>query len=504
MEIHDHRSYNQLKVKSIGIDTYKEHAIYMRIDCEICNSEGFTALTRLQVNANGQSIVATLMAVLSDLVHHDEAGLSPEAIKRLGVREGDFISVHHLKPVRSFAYVRGKMYNKSFLDDQLMQIIQDVAKGQYSNIELAAFVTACAGDNLSLPEITALTRAMVSAGSSLSWSSPVVLDKHSVGGLPGNRTSPIVVSIIAAAGFTIPKTSSRSITSPAGTADTMEVITRVDLDIESIKKVVLDTGGCLAWGGAMELSPADDILIAIEKALDIESEGQLVASVLSKKAAAGSTHVVIDIPVGSTAKVRNHDDARRLKQYFHEVGESIGLKVETYISDGSQPVGIGIGPALEARDVLSVLKNEAGAPVDLKHKSAALAGLMLEMVNYSEKGKGKQDAIQFIENGKAYDKFKAICLAQGSFREPFLAQYQFDVTSREAGVISEINNRSLAKVAKLAGAPTSPAAGIEFFAPIGKKVNTGDLLFRIHSESTGEMAYSKEYLDSIEDLITIQ
>lgn len=169
---------------------------------------------------------------------------------------------------------------------------------------------------------------------------------HCVGGLPGNRTTLIVVPIVAAFGLMIPKTSSRAITSPAGTADTMEVLAPVNLDIKKMKKVVEREYGCIVWGGAMSLSPADDILIHIERAIDLDSEGQLVASVLSKKIAAGSTHLVIDIPIGATAKIRSLKTAIKLKKLFDNICLKYNLTIKTIFSHGEQPVGRGIGPAL--------------------------------------------------------------------------------------------------------------------------------------------------------------
>jgi thymidine phosphorylase len=217
-------------------------------------------------------------------------------------------------------------------------------------------------------EMVYLTKAMINAGQQIKWEQPVIFDKHCVGGLPGNRTTPIVVSIVAAAGLIIPKTSSKAITSPAGTADMMETITNVNLSVEEIKAVVNKENACLAWGGGVKISPADDLLIYVEKALDIDSEAQMIASVLSKKAAAGSTDVIIDIPYGKTAKVRSHEEALKLKYYFEVVSEAIGLRITVLITDGSQPVGRGIGPALEALDVLAILNNELDAPQDLKDR----------------------------------------------------------------------------------------------------------------------------------------
>jgi len=196
---------------------------------------------------------------------------------------------------------------------------------------------------------------MIDAGSRLSWPHDIVVDKHCVGGLPGNRTTPIVVAIAAACGLIIPKTSSRAITSPAGTADTMETLTEVSLSLDDMRRVVDREGGCIVWGGSMNLSPADDILIRVERPLDFDSEGQMVASVLSKKLSAGSTHLVIDIPVGPTAKVRSTVMADSLALRLTQVGEALGLTLRVRQTDGTQPIGRGIGPSLEALDVLAVL-----------------------------------------------------------------------------------------------------------------------------------------------------
>lgn len=498
-----HQKY-KLKVKDLGIDTYRENIIFMRADCPVCISEGFTALTRVIVNSNtNNKIIATLNVVKSDIIGDGEVGLSIDAIKRLGVNDGDMIFISHLHPIESLSSVRAKMYGKELDEISYQEIISDIAAGHYSNIEIAAFVTACAGDNLTLNEMTSLTKAMIATGTKMQWGKKIILDKHSVGGLPGNRTTPIIVSILAAAGFTIPKTSSRAITSPAGTADTMETMTPVNLSIYEIRTVVEKEGGCFAWGGAVKLSPADDIMIAVEKALDVDSEGQMIASVLSKKIAAGSTHVVIDIPVGPTAKVRSQEEALKLQYYFKVVSEAIGIHAEIIISDGTQPVGRGIGPSLEALDILAVLQNTVNAPIDLKERAIMLAAVLLNMSKKYEPGTESSVARTILESGEAYKKFRAICEAQGGFKEPTLAKFRFDVLSEINGEVRSIDNRKLARIAKLAGAPKVASAGVLYNAPLGKKINKGDLLFSIYADSNGELEYAKEYLNSLKDLIII-
>jgi thymidine phosphorylase len=330
------------------------------------------------------------------------------------------------------------------------------------------------------------------------------VDKHCVGGLPGNRTTPIVVAVVAAQGLTIPKTSSRAITSPAGTADTMEMLAPVDLDIAAMRRVVEKESGCIVWGGAAGLSPADDILVRVERPLELDSEGQLVASVLSKKAAAGSTHVVVDVPVGPTAKVRSAEAAEFLKKRLEEVGRAVGLSVRVVLTDGAQPVGRGIGPALEARDVLAVLRGEPGAPPDLRGRALALAGMILELSQNVPRGMGVQQAELLLESGQAWRKFQAICEAQGGMRTPPRARHTQPVTAPRAGRVAAIDNRRLSRAAKLAGAPKAPASGVEFLAPLGTVVEKGQPLFVLHAAAHGELHYAEDYVRSQPDIVELR
>lgn len=494
---------NTLKVKRLGINTRQEHIVYMREDCGVCKSEGFEALSRVLVQNGKKSIVATINSVRDSLLQNGEASLSESAWLELNVKEGDRITLSHFSPLESLRMVRAKLFGHSLSKSDFKEIIRDIYKGRFSNVHLAAFVSACVGERLSVEEITFLTEAMVEAGERIDWQQEIVVDKHCVGGLPGNRVTPIVVSIIAAAGLTIPKTSSRAITSPSGTADTMEVMTPVNLSLQKLKEVVTKTNGCIIWGGSVNLSPADDLIIRIERALDIDSEGQMIASVLSKKIAAGSTHVVLDIPVGPTAKVRTQDAAIELKRKLMAVSEAIGLNVKILITDGTQLIGRGIGPALEAKDVLSVLTSPDDAISDLLEKSLLISAAILELTQHCNPGEGIEEARKILYNGKAKDKFFSICDAQGGFREPPTAKHTHEIYSDGTGVIKSIDNRKLSRIAKLAGAPQDPAAGIEIFAKIGSSIAKGDPLYRIHAESKGELEYALSYVESQKDIFEL-
>ncbi|MBL4797783.1 MAG: thymidine phosphorylase family protein [Oleispira sp.] len=501
---------NFLYLTKIGIDTYQHAVVFMRKDCHVCRAEGFNAMTRVRVCTDKKSITATLITVSEDFLSHKQAGLSDVAWKMLGAEEGEVVQFSHAPAVDSMSYVRGKLYGEVFTDQSATAIVEDIKKGNYSDVQLAAFVAACADDRLNLSETIALTRAMVDSGERFYWSQSRVLDKHCVGGLPGNRTTPIVTAIIAANGFTMPKTSSRAITSPAGTADTMETMTPVTLSFEHMKTVVEQQGACLAWGGSVSLSPIDDIVIRIERALDLDSEGQLVASVISKKVAAGSSHVLIDIPVGPSAKVRTHGAAEKLSHHLIETGAALGLHVETIITDGNQPVGRGIGPALEAHDVLAVLRNEKNAPQDLIERALILAARLLKMANQDdERLDNKADdfylglAKRTLESGQAYEKFLTICQAQGGFKEPGVAPYQQTLFAGENGIVSYFNNRFIAKFASLAGAPNAALAGLQMHVRLGDKVERGQALLTLHAQAQGELDYALEFYHSHPEAIQI-
>jgi thymidine phosphorylase len=497
---------NYLYLTKIGIDTYQHAVVFMRKDCDVCRAEGFNAMTRVRVCTDKKSITATLITVSEDFLSHRQAGLSDVAWRMLGAEEGEVVQFSHAPAVDSMSYVRGKLYGEPFTAISCEDIVSDIKNGHYSDVQLAAFVAACADDSLSLQETIYLTQAMVNIGKKFTWPQARVLDKHCVGGLPGNRTTPIVTAIIAANGLVMPKTSSRAITSPAGTADTMETMTNVTLSFNEMHHVVEQHGACLAWGGSVSLSPIDDIIIRIERALDLDSEGQLVASVISKKVAAGSTHVLIDIPVGPSAKVRTHIAAEKLSHQLIATGKALGLSVETIISDGNQPVGFGIGPALEAHDVLAVLRNEKNAPQDLIERSLQLAARLLSMAAIE----GLNDltacyrlAQRTLVSGQAYEKFIEICDAQGGFHEPGYAEFNQILYAQEAGIVSYFNNRFIAKLASLAGAPNSPLAGIKMHVRLGDKVEKGQALLTLHAQAQGVLEYALQFFYSHPEAIQI-
>jgi thymidine phosphorylase len=489
-----------MRVRRLGVDTYQESVVYLNRESALCRSLGFEAHSRVQVCNGEHCIVATVNVVTGDWLDASTAGLSDIAWRRIGARDGDQVTIAYARPADSTSDLRSKVFGHALDRAQYERLLRDAIDGNLSEIELAAFIAACARPGFDLTENIALTEAMVNVGERIEWPRSPVLDKHSVGGLPGNRTTPIIVAIVAAAGSIIPKTSSRAITSPAGTADAMATLTRVDLDLRAMRRVVDREGGCIVWGGAVSLSPADDVLIRVERPLDLDSDAQLTASVLSKKKAAGVTHVVIDVPVGPTAKVRSLEAAGVLGKRLVDVAAAIGLQVAVHVCDGRQPIGRGIGPALEAWDVLDVLRNEPDAPADLRERALDLAARVLD---FTEPGVGRSKAEELLNSGKAWHKFEAICAAQGGLHEPPIAPHRFDFVAARSGIVEEIDNRKLSRLAKLAGAPRDACAGIVLHARLGVRVSLGEPLLTLHAESAGELDYAMAYLEQHTELLRI-
>jgi thymidine phosphorylase len=462
-----------LKVRRVNLDTGRENVVVISRHSSALRPDIFRGFSRVELQRGSKVLLATLLITDDDaLVGSDEIGLSEPAFHRFAEPVGSLVRVCPAAPPESLDAVRGKIQGRTF---------------EPADMEVAAFLISSASFMTSR-ELLALVHAMAAAGTQLKWPSPIVVDKHCIGGIPGNRTSMVVVPIVAAHGLTIPKTSSRAITSPAGTADTMEVLARVDVSVDEMKEVVAACRGCLVWGGHVNLSPADDILISVERPLCLDTREQMVASIISKKLAAGSTHLLIDLPVGPTAKLANASEAMRLRKLFEFVGDQFGIAVEVITTDGRQPIGNGIGPVLEASDVMAVLTNGPDAPADLREKSLRLAAHLLEYDPQLRGGAGYARARELLDSGAALKKMQEIIDAQGPSKcRNDIGKLTFDVRAADDGAISEIDCLQLNRLARTAGAPIDKGAGIKLFCKIGDRVEKGQPLYRIHAYDQSEL-----------------
>lgn len=488
-----HTGRTQLKIRPINLDTMGENVVILSRDCHALRPERLAGFRKIEVRVNGAQIVASVL--ISDGLENlgaGDIGLPQPALHRLGVKPGDHAHVSIAPPAASLDAVRAKIRGEELTKEEIRAVVDDLAAHRYSDIEVAAFLIATSSF-MTTGEVLALTSCMAAAGTQLQWNRPVVVDKHCIGGIPGNRTTMIVTPIVAAHGLTMPKTSSRAITSPSGTADTMEVLARVDLSEDELRNVVERCNGCIAWGGHVNLSPADDVLISVERPLSIDTPEQMVASILSKKIAAGSTHLLIDMPMGPTAKIRSNIHAQSIRKLFEFVASRLGLVTEVIITDGAQPIGYGIGPALEARDVLAVLDGRPDAPSDLREKSIRLAGRLLERDPLLAGGRGEQRARELLETGEARKALDRMIEAQGPPPRPApIGSLVFEAPAARDGVVSQIDCFRIARIARTAGAPSDPGAGIDLQKKLGDLVRKGEPLYRIHGLDHSDFAAACE------------
>ena len=475
----------KFKVETYAIEAGRPIVI---MNFEDAKELGVYVSDRVEISFNGHKLVA-LIDLTRSLIREGSIGVSEDIMELLSVRKGDKVDVRPTQRPDSVEFIKKKIKGGILQKNEIRAIMQDIVANKLSDIELSAFVTSGYINGYNMDEIVALTNSLVETGQQVDFGDYIV-DKHCIGGVAGNRTTLLIVPIIAAAGLTIPKTSSRAITSPAGTADTMEVLASVEFHIDELKDIVNRVGACIIWGGALNLAPADDKIIRVEYPLSIDPEGQVLASVMAKKKSVGSDYVLIDIPVGKGAKIADMETANSMAKKFIELGKRLGMYVECIITDGSAPIGLGIGPALEARDCLKALQNKG--PVDLINKSLDLAGILLELSGKVKKNKGRETAEKLLSSGKAEKKMRQIIEAQGG--DPKIRPEDIDlgkkvhtVKAEAKGDVRCIDNKRISQVARSTGAPKDAAAGVYLQVKVGDRVKVGAPLYTVYAKSASKL-----------------
>jgi AMP phosphorylase len=458
---------------------------------------GVHSSDRVKLAFGGREVIA--IADLASDFPADRVWFYAEIAQALGITGDESVQVQLAPMPESLGNVRAKLRGERLRDEELLTIVKDVVEQHLSDIEISAFLTALKVYGLNMGETEAMSRAMVETGKSLSFGKGPILDKHSIGGIPGDKTSMIVVPIIAAAGYTIPKTSSRAITSPAGTADRVETLCPVNLGIEEIQAVVKKTGGCLVWGGALDLAPADDLFIKVEYPLGIDP--LLLPSIMSKKKAMGATHLVVDIPTGTGAKIKTATEAYTLASDFVHLGKHLGIDVHCALTFGDQPLGYGIGPALEAREALNTLMGDG--PRDVREKAVSLAGMLFELVGEED---GRQKAEEMLQSKKAECKLREIIEAQGGNpnvkpEDIGVGQVHSEVRAKEKGRVLWIKTDAIVQIARAAGTPKESGSGILLHAKLGEAVAKDGVLFEVYAERQSKLESALQLAEKLEPVV---
>jgi putative thymidine phosphorylase len=401
--------------------------------------------------------------------------------------------------------IRKKLIGKNLNYKEIYSIMDQIAKQRLGEVLTTYFAASGYSHGFTDQELYFLTKAMVETGEKLHFRG-IVADKHSIGGVPGNRTTLIVVPIVASAGFLIPKSSSRVITT-SGTADDMEILAPVILPKEKIYQIVEKTKACIVWGGNFNIAPADDVIINVEKELMFESFDKIIISIMAKKIAFGSTHVVIDIPYGSTLKVTHLKDAQILKDKFEKIAEKFNIKIRALVHRTDQPVGRGIGPVLETKDALKVLEQSSDRPFDLEVRSITLAGNLLDLCLKDSPKKLQQHvkntygncmgwATKILRDGSALKKMKEIIKEQGGNSNITSVnlnpgKFSYEIKARNNCRVKSINSKNLSLLVKTLGAPSQKKAGVFLNKKEGEKVKENEVIYTIFSENMYNLKQGK-------------
>jgi len=444
---------------------------------------GIREMDRVHVERDGKSLVA-IVQESKTMVSRGEVGVILKIQEDLGLKDNEGIAIKPAARPQSIDFIKKKMDGLELTTEEILGIVRDMANRALSRVDIAAYITAVYVNGMNMRETKDLTMAMVDSGDTISFGERDVFDFHSIGGCPGNKVTPIIVPIVAAAGLLMPKTFSRAISSAAGTADIMESICNVTLTAEKIRQITLEIGAVLAWGGAVRLAPVDDMLINVEYGLSIDPHSQVLASIMSKKKAVGAKHLLMDIPTGNGTKAQTEEEAKRTARDFIELGEKIGINVECAITYGGQPIGRAVGPALEAAEAIAILEGAPG-PRSVLEKSLNLAGMILEMGGVARNG--YDEALSILKNGRALEKFREIVEAQGGKKnitasDAPIGKLTKEITADKSGYVNFIDNRSIVKIAREAGAPYDKGAGLVITKKAGQPVERDELIYTIYAE----------------------
>ena len=488
-----------LKAKPVDISGGRRRSILL--NSKLALQHGVVPDSRLELSSTGVDSRKLVVHVdfCDTCVDTLTVGIDNKTCKDLGIGDGDLVSLDLLPRPKSLDYICKKLLRGKLNYREVRSILNDIVSGKLGDIEATYFAACGFNPGFDDDELYYLTKAMAESGEMVRWPYEIVVDKHSIGGLSGKGITPILVSIISSKGLVIPNTSTRAITAPAGTTDVMEVLCKMEYSLSEIKDLVRKNNACIVWGGGLDLAPADEALIEIEKPLGIELYDKFIVSILAKKVAMGVTHLLLDIPYGEDTKVHNPDDVLIIKDKFEKLASKFNLKIDVYTRVCVGPDGRGVGPNLEAIDLLKVLMQSDDRYLPLEETSLVMSGKLLELAGVEKMGEGYDSAKRELTSGRAYAQFQRIIKAQGGNPNVLpsqisLGKYARDYFADRDGVVSDIINSNLREVARALGNPVIKQAGIYLHKQVGESVSRGDILFSVYATSEQRLDLAERIL----------
>ncbi len=402
--------------------------------------------------------------------------------------------------MRAVDIIIKKRDKKTLSKEEIDFFIRGLTDGDIPDYQISAWAMAVLLNGMTDQETKDLTLAMANSGEVLDLSSiaPIVVDKHSTGGV-GDKTTLVVGPIVAACGLPVGKMSGRGLGFSGGTLDKMESIPgyRVDLSKEEFL-IQLKALNIVLTGQSADLAPADGKLYALRDVTGTVPSLPLIASsVMSKKIAAGAHAIVLDVKAGNGAFMKSAEEAKQLAKMMVAIGKLSGREVRAVIADMNQPLGEAVGNAIELKEAINTLNNKG--PNDFLEHCLVIASHMLVLGKKAKDLKEAKDlAITTLENKSAWNKFRELVIAQNGdvsfIDEPQKlpeASIQHEVKADHDGFISQVHARTIGETAVDLGAGRAkkidsidPAVGILVHKKVGEQVNKDDVLFTILSNNS--------------------
>ena len=440
-----------------------------------------------RVRISDRETAVAMVSISDTVVKKGQVFIPAILMDRCGTEDGRTVEVEYSPLPESIRSIRRKINGGRLGMEEIDSIVSDIMMGNLSEKEILAFVSSFNVNNSDLTEVAFLTRSMAATGRTVDLGIRPVFDFHSLGGVPGNKITPIVVSIVATQGMAIPKLSSRAVSSACGTSDFIDTFCDVEMDAGSLKKAIGSTGGVFACGNE-DYAPVGKKIIDAERPMGIDPRPTMMASIMSKKVAIGTTHLLVDIPMGEGSKIPDMGTAEDFAESLIDLGTILGIHVECAVTDADQPIGRAIGPILEAKECISILEN-GGGDRSIVDKACGMAGILLEMAGEKD---GRARALDILGSGKALEKFREIVKVQNG--DPGISSddltpggFMKEVHAKRSGFVQYVDNRSIVAIAKGAGAPSDAGAGIVLLHKKGDRVESGETLFTIYAENQAKL-----------------
>jgi thymidine phosphorylase len=308
------------RTKSLDIQEGEDLCIL--INEEQAREHGISAMDKVVMIYKGQEIVLDV-ALTHKYVDHHEVGIYKDVRTKYKIKAGEKVGIKFATTnAQALEALKKGIKGGKLTEPEIHAIMKDISENRFSDTLITYFSAIGFFKKAKDEELYWMTKAMAETGEMLHFDG-VVADKHCMGGVPGNETTMIMIPILASLGIKMPKTFSKSITTPAATGECVNVLMDISFSKRQIEALVKKNNCCLVRGGGLDLAPADEKLIKVAYPLSMQSYSRTVISIMAKKYAMGINHSLIDIPVGPTAKVPDKKTARRLKKRFEYVGKRL-------------------------------------------------------------------------------------------------------------------------------------------------------------------------------------